>query len=62
MRVTVVPLAYFSMQPGPQLTPEGLEATVPVPVPALLTFSVGAVATKIFAYSSRHCRYMRHCR
>jgi len=37
VRVTLVPLAYGSEQSVPQLIPDGLELTVPLPVPVLLT-------------------------
>ena len=38
--VTTVPLAYASKQSVPQLMPEGLDVTVPLPVPDLPTVSV----------------------
>jgi hypothetical protein len=34
-----VPLAKLALHVGPQLTPEGMLATVPAPVPALCTVS-----------------------
>ncbi len=40
VRVTDVPLLYASEQSVPQLTPAGLEVTVPPPVPALVTVRV----------------------
>jgi len=39
-RVTDVPALYASLQSDPQLIPAGVEVTVPLPVPALLTVSV----------------------
>jgi hypothetical protein len=38
--VTTVPLAYASEQSVPQLMPEGLDVTVPLPFPDLPTVSV----------------------
>jgi hypothetical protein len=38
--VTTVPLEYVSLQSPPQLIPEGLDVTVPLPVPAVATLSV----------------------
>jgi hypothetical protein len=40
VRVTVVPLVKLALQLAPQLMPAGLELTVPVPEPVLLTLSV----------------------
>jgi hypothetical protein len=41
--VTSVPLAKLVLQVGAQLIPEGLLATVPVPVPARISVSTGAL-------------------
>jgi len=38
VRVTLVPEAYSAPHVDPQLMPAGLEVTVPVPAPALVTF------------------------
>jgi hypothetical protein len=40
VNVTAVPLANSAEQVEPQLIPEGLEVTVPLPVPAGTTISV----------------------
>src|SRR5439155_872720 len=39
VRVTVVPITYGAEQSVPQLIPPGLEVTVPLPMPVLLTES-----------------------
>src|SRR5262245_22716620 len=39
VRLTTVPLLYGSEQSAPQLMPAGLEVTVPLPAPVLLTVS-----------------------
>jgi hypothetical protein len=40
VKVTEVPLAKFSVQSLPQVTPVGEEVTVPPPVPVFVTFRV----------------------
>jgi hypothetical protein len=41
--VTWVPLAKLALQVGAQLIPDGLLATVPMPVPARISVSTGAL-------------------
>ena len=53
VRVTLVPLSYGSEQSAPQLIPAGLEVTVPLPLPVLVTVSTkrggSKVAVTVFA-------------
>lgn len=48
VKLTVAAAVYVSLQSVPQLIPAGLEVTVPVPLPVLLTVSVtGATGFKV---------------